>query len=271
MCASVFRACVHFFFFNDTATTEIYTLSLHDALPISISTGSPASRPASDAPTVGGARGAARRRDLGVRRSCRCAAASEPKTGRADAARPRSPERCRPRAGPELPHADAAHRAAPDAGDAARPRLADADRGASQGGEVTMRARWLSGLLVLLVLLAAGIPEVAWGQTTPMEGLEKLSPEERAIAERNLERWRSLSPEERERVTKNYERWKNMSPEERAHKRKEHEAHERWRRMPPEERERLREQWKNATPEERERLRQQYRSQRPPRGQEPPR
>jgi len=29
----VFLFC--FFFFNDTATTEIYTLSLHDALPIS--------------------------------------------------------------------------------------------------------------------------------------------------------------------------------------------------------------------------------------------
>src|SRR2546430_8403119 len=29
------RRCVFcFFFFNDTATTEIYTLSLHDALPI---------------------------------------------------------------------------------------------------------------------------------------------------------------------------------------------------------------------------------------------
>src|SRR3712207_7664818 len=28
-----------FFFFNDTATTEIYTLSLHDALPISFSFG----------------------------------------------------------------------------------------------------------------------------------------------------------------------------------------------------------------------------------------
>src|SRR2546422_5974480 len=27
--------CSFFFFFNDTATTEIYTLSLHDALPIS--------------------------------------------------------------------------------------------------------------------------------------------------------------------------------------------------------------------------------------------
>src|SRR5476651_2760826 len=31
-----------FFFFNDTATTEIYTLSLHDALPIS---GAPWHRP----------------------------------------------------------------------------------------------------------------------------------------------------------------------------------------------------------------------------------
>src|SRR5574344_3173259 len=29
------------FFFNDTATTEIYTLSLHDALPISILLASP--------------------------------------------------------------------------------------------------------------------------------------------------------------------------------------------------------------------------------------
>src|SRR5687768_17960203 len=29
-----FDAQFHHFFFNDTATTEIYTLSLHDALPI---------------------------------------------------------------------------------------------------------------------------------------------------------------------------------------------------------------------------------------------
>ena len=33
------------FFFNDTATTEIYTLSLHDALPISISPATSAARP----------------------------------------------------------------------------------------------------------------------------------------------------------------------------------------------------------------------------------
>src|SRR5207249_12246803 len=35
----LFYCSVHFFFFfffNDTATTEIYTLSLHDALPISV-------------------------------------------------------------------------------------------------------------------------------------------------------------------------------------------------------------------------------------------
>src|SRR5438094_2690377 len=31
---SMFFTLFFFFFFNDTATTEIYTLSLHDALPI---------------------------------------------------------------------------------------------------------------------------------------------------------------------------------------------------------------------------------------------
>src|SRR3712207_7556193 len=30
------RCVIACFFFNDTATTEIYTLSLHDALPISV-------------------------------------------------------------------------------------------------------------------------------------------------------------------------------------------------------------------------------------------
>src|SRR2546421_3610575 len=32
---SLLLSLIFFFFFNDTATTEIYTLSLHDALPIS--------------------------------------------------------------------------------------------------------------------------------------------------------------------------------------------------------------------------------------------
>src|SRR6266480_5424484 len=35
---------IPFFFFNDTATTEIYTLSLHDALPISLLTVGSSSR-----------------------------------------------------------------------------------------------------------------------------------------------------------------------------------------------------------------------------------
>src|SRR3712207_9084689 len=41
------RTQFSFFFFNDTATTEIYTLSLHDALPISGRGGlaTPAPRP----------------------------------------------------------------------------------------------------------------------------------------------------------------------------------------------------------------------------------
>src|SRR2546429_2186455 len=35
------RTLIFFFFFNDTATTEIYTLSLHDALPIWMGSTSP--------------------------------------------------------------------------------------------------------------------------------------------------------------------------------------------------------------------------------------
>src|SRR3712207_9323081 len=47
-----------FFFFNDTATTEIYTLSLHDALPIfrgsSVAAAAPAGRAARGAGGGGG-------------------------------------------------------------------------------------------------------------------------------------------------------------------------------------------------------------------------
>src|SRR6266550_6100888 len=44
----IFLLCFFcFFFFNDTATTEIYTLSLHDALPISHSLGSVSEQSAS--------------------------------------------------------------------------------------------------------------------------------------------------------------------------------------------------------------------------------
>src|SRR2546429_8916960 len=55
-----------FFFFNDTATTEIYTLSLHDALPISAQRASVRRRPRV------GRRGAERARGAHVgARQCR--------------------------------------------------------------------------------------------------------------------------------------------------------------------------------------------------------
>src|SRR2546429_7784186 len=60
MCSNI--VCVRsmyfymFFFFNDTATTEIYTLSLHDALPIS-----------AGHPLVAGRAGVLRRRHEGER------------------------------------------------------------------------------------------------------------------------------------------------------------------------------------------------------------
>src|SRR2546429_3991844 len=38
---SISLMVILFFFFNDTATTEIYTLSLHDALPICVGAGVP--------------------------------------------------------------------------------------------------------------------------------------------------------------------------------------------------------------------------------------
>src|SRR5689334_24662136 len=54
-----------FFFFNDTATTEIYTLSLHDALPISTRRCTSAARS-----SRGGCSAARRTRRTASRASC---------------------------------------------------------------------------------------------------------------------------------------------------------------------------------------------------------
>src|SRR5258708_30356769 len=59
------------FFFNDTATTEIYTLSLHDALPISVAAGRElSSAPAGRSHDRSNARAFSRARQL--RRVRRC-------------------------------------------------------------------------------------------------------------------------------------------------------------------------------------------------------
>src|SRR3989440_557577 len=60
--------CSFLFFFNDTATTEIYTLSLHDALPISVRRGA----------ARGGARGRAGARHHAARRGVRRRDGAEP-------------------------------------------------------------------------------------------------------------------------------------------------------------------------------------------------
>src|SRR5256885_4662293 len=75
---------IYFFFFNDTATTEIYTLSLHDALPISMRHASPGKgRPAGSLPApaahpprdLPGAKGERWQAGPGARRRPRSAAA----------------------------------------------------------------------------------------------------------------------------------------------------------------------------------------------------
>src|SRR2546430_13672759 len=58
-----------FFFFNDTATTEIYTLSLHDALPIS--SGRSTRWPASSASLAAWTRGPTMPRTVLDRKSTR--------------------------------------------------------------------------------------------------------------------------------------------------------------------------------------------------------
>src|SRR5215217_9228727 len=60
-----------FFFFNDTATTEIYTLSLHDALPISGGAAVATRRPVRDRAGRRRRPATARRRAAGDRKSTR--------------------------------------------------------------------------------------------------------------------------------------------------------------------------------------------------------
>src|SRR2546427_2616322 len=70
------------FFFNDTATTEIYTLSLHDALPISTTGCSARARGRSTWPCCRPTSGATRGSDPGTSRSgvSSCAPRSEEHT-----------------------------------------------------------------------------------------------------------------------------------------------------------------------------------------------
>src|SRR3712207_7848476 len=80
--ASAYIVILLFFFFNDTATTEIYTLSLHDALPIS-STSTATPSPSAPCSAGAGCRG---------RRWRASASASAPTCGWSPSAAPRRSE-----------------------------------------------------------------------------------------------------------------------------------------------------------------------------------
>ena len=45
-----------------------------------------------------------------------------------------------------------------------------------------MRPLWLLRVVALAGILAAATAEMAWGQQAPVQGLERLTPEERALA-----------------------------------------------------------------------------------------
>src|SRR2546425_4193419 len=86
-----------FFFFNDTATTEIYTLSLHDALPISPADGAHAVHLFGDLNAAAGEHelyarlaGAAR----GFARRLRCVGAAVQRRGSGRPARPGAHRKC---------------------------------------------------------------------------------------------------------------------------------------------------------------------------------
>src|SRR3712207_7524740 len=69
---STLHSSFNFFFFNDTATTEIYTLSLHDALPISSTCAWPRRQRATAAPAWACCRAARRCPSRGSCTGCCC-------------------------------------------------------------------------------------------------------------------------------------------------------------------------------------------------------
>lgn len=83
---------------------------------------------------------------------------------------------------------------------------------------MTPRRRGLVRLIALGLGVVMWLGGAAFAQAppppsgAPIQGLERLSPEERAVAERNLERWRGMTAEQRERALENYRHWKSLSP-----------------------------------------------------------
>lgn len=100
-----------------------------------------------------------------------------------------------------------------------------------------MRRIVCTGVLVWAVARVALSARPVWAQQgPPPETWQRLSPEERAKARRNYERFQQLPEKDREQIHERYQRWQNLQPEQREQLRENYES---YRGLNPTERERF--------------------------------
>ena len=119
---------------------------------------------------------------------------------------------------------------------------------------------WLAALVLTACLASPAVVSAqAPSQESPAQsgepairGLDRLSPEERAQAERNLQKWKEMTPEQPQRPLENDRQWQSLSPEERQVARQ---NDQRLRRMAPADRARVQEDFRRfqSLPPERQR------------------
>jgi hypothetical protein len=101
-----------------------------------------------------------------------------------------------------------------------------------------MRRIMWAGLLGWAIggaLAPVSLPRVVWAESPP-EAWQRLSPEQRARARRNYERFQQLPEKDRERIEQRYRRWQRLEPEQRERMRENYES---YRGLDPAERERF--------------------------------
>ena len=100
----------------------------------------------------------------------------------------------------------------------------DEGRGEGRGMRRVVRA----GFLVWLIAgatVAAPSARRAWAQSSSPEAWQRLSPEDRARARRNYERFQQLPEKDRDQIHERYQRWQNLQPEQRERLRENYESY----------------------------------------------
>jgi hypothetical protein len=92
-----------------------------------------------------------------------------------------------------------------------------------------------SVVLAAVAGVAVAAPSVR-AQEAPPGAWQRLSPEDRARARQNYERFQQLPEKDRERIHERYQRWQNLQPEQRERLRENYES---YRGLDPTERERF--------------------------------